>query len=170
MCEALRRQQPGGAQLLLNAGQNRSILPWYQRVLLKPSGCLIQCLLAVAGQGPGDNGRTRMSVNVSERVQHELYFEPFRGAVDGGAGAIMVSSIWYSTAAWSLLGARNQADLMRVPDPFCAFAVLVQSHWKCLCLREQTHSFHGTQGATRVPRLRKYLGIILNHTQLIARC
>lgn len=33
-----------------------------------------------------------MSVNVSERVQHELYFEPFRGAVDGGAGAVMVRS------------------------------------------------------------------------------
>ena len=41
-------------------------------------------------EGPGWNGRTRMSVNVSARVQHELYYEPFRGAVDGGAGAVMV--------------------------------------------------------------------------------
>ena len=41
-------------------------------------------------EGPGWNGRERMSVNVSERAQHELYYEPFRGAVDGGAGAVMV--------------------------------------------------------------------------------
>ena len=66
-----------------------------------------------------------MSVNVSERVQHELYFEPFRGAVDGGAGAIMVNSIGFSAASWSLLGAGKQSDPMCAPNPLLCLVVLV---------------------------------------------
>eukprot|EP01047_Picozoa_sp_COSAG01_P039201 COSAG01_NODE_3224_length_6388_cov_10.896009_12_plen_217_part_00 len=53
-------------------------------------------------EGPGSNGREYMSVNVSERVQHELYYEPFRGAVDGGAGAVMVSATFSLCAQMSL--------------------------------------------------------------------
>ena len=42
-------------------------------------------------EGPGNNGRTHMNANVSERAQHELYYEPFRAAVDAGAGSVMCS-------------------------------------------------------------------------------
>jgi beta-glucosidase len=49
-------------------------------------------------EGPGNNGRSHMNANVSERAQHELYLEPFRGAVDGGLGSVMCSSEWQRPA------------------------------------------------------------------------
>lgn len=44
-----------------------------------------------AQEGPGHNGRLSVSENVGERAQHELYLQPFAGAVDAGTGAIMCS-------------------------------------------------------------------------------
>lgn len=36
-----------------------------------------------------ENERHDMSARVGDRAQHELYYEPFRGAVDAGVGSVM---------------------------------------------------------------------------------
>ena len=38
-----------------------------------------------------ENNREGVSANIEERTQWEMYYEPFRGAVEGGVGSIMCS-------------------------------------------------------------------------------
>ena len=40
-------------------------------------------------EGPGHNGRLSTSSVVDRRVQHELYFQPFEGAIKAGVGSAM---------------------------------------------------------------------------------
>jgi beta-glucosidase len=52
-------------------------------------GKILACAKHFVGYGAGEGGRDYNSAEISERTLREIYFPPFKSAIDAGAGSIM---------------------------------------------------------------------------------